>query len=108
MQLRFVRPEVRPRVRPHLLARPFVQYGMQHAKASVGKNADKQDGGKGQTPFVIYFGKRAITDQNFSKTLALPKGALANCGSNVRKVNVELVQDGSEKYLRLKPVLEEA
>ena len=75
---------------------------------NVGKGADKQNRRTGQTPAVTDYGPRAIVDQNFSKTVALPKGALANCGKNVKKVNVELVQDGSEKYLRLKPILKEA
>jgi hypothetical protein len=54
-------------------------------------------------PTVIDFGKRAISNQNFSKIVALPKQALANCG-NVKQVEVSLVQDKEGRYLRLRPI----
>jgi hypothetical protein len=55
-------------------------------------------------PVVIDFGNRTVSDQNFSKVVALPKPALTNCGDDVRHVNVKLVQTGTEKYLKLTPV----
>jgi hypothetical protein len=62
----------------------------------------------GNSPVVIDFGIRAVTSQNFSKLVALPKPALTNCGNDVRHVNVKLVQAGTEKYLKLTPVYEGA
>ena len=56
------------------------------------------------SPVVIDFGTRAVTSQNFSKLVALPKPALTNCGIDVRHVSVKLVQAGTEKYLKLTPV----
>ena len=58
----------------------------------------------GNSPVVIDFGNRTVSDQNFSKLVALPKPALTNCGVDVRRVNVKLVQTGTEKYLKLTPV----
>ena len=53
------------------------------------------------------FGTRTISNQNFSKIVALPKQALANCGlDTTMKVNVKLVQNGKEKFLKLSPVCE--
>ena len=52
---------------------------------------------------VTDFGERSIHDQNFSKIVALPKVALANCG-DVSRVNVKLVQENGIKYLKLTPV----
>lgn len=58
-------------------------------------------------PIVTDFGRRSVCDQNYSKVIALPKQALINCGMDIRKVNVELVQAGTEKYLKLTPVTAE-
>jgi len=58
-------------------------------------------------PSVIDFGKRAVSNQNFSKMVALPKMALANCscdGREVKAVDVQLVQKGDEKFIKLIPV----
>ena len=52
---------------------------------------------------VTDFGERSVHDQNFSKIVALPKVALANCG-DVSRVNVKLVQENGIKYLKLTPV----
>jgi len=51
----------------------------------------------------IDFGNRTISDQNFSRIVALPKTALMNCGNPV-KVNVMLVQEGDTKYIKLTPI----
>jgi len=56
------------------------------------------------------FGERKVNTQNFSKTVVLPKQALSNCGCNLDKdikVNVQLVQRGSEKFIKLIPVCDE-
>ena len=50
---------------------------------------------------VIDFGTRAISDQNFSRIIALPKQALANLGKGVERVNVALVQENDAKFIRL-------
>jgi len=52
---------------------------------------------------ITDFGERSVHDQNFSKIVALPKVALANCG-DVSRVNVKLVQENGIKYLKLTPV----
>jgi hypothetical protein len=49
------------------------------------------------------FGNRKISDQNFSKIIALPKTALMNCGNPV-KVSVKLVQEGETRYIKLTPI----
>ena len=59
---------------------------------------------------TIDFGSRKVNTQNFSKTVVLPKQALSNCGCNLDKdikVNVQLVQRGSEKFIKLIPVCDE-
>ncbi len=56
---------------------------------------------------VIDFGTRKVSNQNFSKMIALPKTALANCGCNLDedlKVNVQLVQNNGERFIKLTPV----
>lgn len=55
-------------------------------------------------PMVTDFGNRTISTQNFSKIVALPKTALINCGMNTAKINVKLVQNNDEKYIKLTPV----
>ena len=63
-----------------------------------------------ENPEVITdFGERKVNTQNFSKTVVLPKTALINCGCNLDedlKVDVQLVQQGDEKFLKLVPVCE--
>ena len=64
------------------------------------------DGTKEQEVSVD-FGERKINTQNFSKTVVLPKTALTGCGCNLEdnlKVNVQLVQKGDERYIKLIPV----
>jgi len=56
---------------------------------------------------ITDFGERKVNTQNFSKTVVLPKQALSNCGCNLDedvKVNVQLVQKGDEKFIKLIPV----
>lgn len=56
---------------------------------------------------ITDFGNRQLNKQNFSRTVVLPKTALMNCGCNLNedvKVNVQLVQKGNEKFIKLIPV----
>lgn len=57
-------------------------------------------------PMVTDFGNRTISTQNFSRIVALPKTALINCGIESTKVNVKLVQQDGEKFLKLTPIAE--
>ncbi len=52
---------------------------------------------------VTDFGIRKVSQQNFSKIVALPKMALDNCGITT-EVNVKLVQFDGEKFIELIPV----
>ncbi len=54
-------------------------------------------------PMVTDFGIRKVSQQNFSKIVALPKMALDNCGITT-EVNVKLVQFDGEKFIELIPV----
>ncbi len=54
-------------------------------------------------PVITDFGLRKISQQNFSKIVALPKVALENCGITSH-VHVKLVQSKGEKFLTLSPV----
>lgn len=67
------------------------------------KNNTEQHTKSASNQLVTDFGERSVHDQNFSKVVALPKVALANCG-NVSRVNVKLVQENGVKYLKLTPV----
>jgi len=56
---------------------------------------------------VIDFGTRKISNQNFSKMIAIPKDALRNCGNGkAMAVNVKLVQQNGEKFIKLVPICE--
>jgi len=57
-------------------------------------------------PMITDFGNRTISSQNFSKIVTLPKTALTNCGKEATKVNVKLVQDNGERYIKLTPMSE--
>lgn len=70
-----------------------------HSVRHARKNADSDS-----EPLITDFGNRTISTQNFSKIVALPKTALKNCGINTTQINVKLVQENGEKYLRLTPV----
>jgi len=58
----------------------------------------------------VEFGSRKISNQNFSKMVAIPKTALQNCGCNLDdkdlKVNVALVQKDDTKFIKLTPICE--
>ena len=54
-------------------------------------------------PVITNFGTRKVSQQNFSKIVALPKMALDNCGIT-SEVNVKLVQFDGEKFIELTPV----
>jgi len=70
-------------------------------KQSV-KNA-RNKANSNSEPMVTDFGNRTISSQNFSKIVALPKIALTNCGIEATSVNVKLVQDKGERYIKLTP-----
>ena len=53
---------------------------------------------------ITDFGNRKINNQNFSKTVVLPKTALDNCSTTANEVNIQLVQSPKEKYLKLTPI----
>ena len=56
---------------------------------------------------VTDFGNRQLNKQNFSRTVVLPKTALKNCGCDPDddcEVNVSLVQNKGERFLKLTPV----
>ena len=68
-------------------------------KSKISKNKSESK------PVETDFGTRTISNQNFSKMVALPKQALANCGTEeTMQVNVKLVDDNGEKYLKLTPI----
>jgi hypothetical protein len=54
-------------------------------------------------PVITDFGNRKVSQQNFSKIVALPKIALDNCGITSH-VNVKLVQSKDEKFIKLIPI----
>jgi len=67
----------------------------------------KQKTANPKTEVITDFGERKINTQNFSKTVVLPKTALKNCGCELDedlKVNVQLVQEGENKFIKLIPV----
>ena len=56
---------------------------------------------------VIDFGTRKISNQNFSKMIAIPKDALRNCGDGkAMAVKVKLVQQNGERFIKLVPICE--
>ena len=71
--------------------------GVKHAKKTADSNHES---------LVTDFGTRTISTQNFSRIVALPKTALINCGIESTKVNVKLVQQDGEKFLKLTPIAE--
>ena len=56
-------------------------------------------------PVITDFGTRKVSQQNFSKIVALPKTALENCGITTH-VNVKLVQWEDERFIQLTPIKE--
>jgi hypothetical protein len=69
--------------------------GVKHAKKTAVSTSE---------PMITDFGTRTISSQNFSKIVALPKTALTNCGIEYKMVNVKLVQDNGERYIKLTPI----
>jgi len=57
---------------------------------------------------IIDFGDRQLNRQNMSRTVVLPKTALKNCGCDLEeddaKVNVSLVENDDEKFIKISPV----
>ncbi|TAK17844.1 MAG: hypothetical protein EPO37_06170 [Nitrosarchaeum sp.] len=53
---------------------------------------------------VTNFGVRKISNQNFSKVIAIPKMAIVNLGANSTEMKVELVQENGEKFIKLTPM----
>jgi len=76
-------------------------------KKHIGNKSAKSKTPTSSSPMVTDFGNRAISSQNFSKIVALPKTALINCGVQSTMVNVKLVQQDGEKFLKLTPVSKE-
>jgi len=62
---------------------------------------------KTNTSMITDFGIRKISNQNFSKIIAIPKQALENCQPNADRVNIKLVQESKERYLKLTPIKQE-
>ncbi|MBC8252294.1 MAG: hypothetical protein H8E89_12020 [Candidatus Nitrosopelagicus sp.] len=57
---------------------------------------------------IIDFGTRAISKQNFSRMVCIPKSALVNLGVTTDdSLKVELVEcpEDDERYLKLTPVM---
>jgi len=68
----------------------------------TGRKSAKNNTKISKNTMTTDFGERKITGQNFSKVVSLPKTALANLGRS-STVNVELVQENGEKFLKLSP-----
>ena len=72
---------------------------------NIAKSNEKQNQDQDSEFIETEFGTRSISSQNFSKIVALPKQALANCGTDKKmKVKVSLVQGNGEKFLKLTPM----
>ena len=61
-----------------------------------------------ETEFETDFGERKVSHINQSRMIAIPKMALQNaCGTtDGLSMNVSMVQDDGEKYLKLTPICE--
>lgn len=56
---------------------------------------------------ILEFGERTLYTHEFTTVVSLPKQALKNCSSSrFQKVNVQLIIENGEKYLKLIPILE--
>lgn len=68
----------------------------------MNKNQKQRQPNSDSESTVTDFGNRSILNQNFSKLVVLPKLALMNCGADeTAKINIKLVQEKQEKYLKL-------
>ena len=60
---------------------------------------------------IIDFGDRQLNRQNKSRTVVLPKTALRNAGFDLddkeTRVNVSLVENDDEKFIKISPIIEE-
>ncbi len=77
------------------------------------RNKGENDGNNSNKPskisetLVMDFGTRAISNQNASRIICLPKTALANIASKeIKKVNVKLIQSNGIKVIQLSPIIE--
>lgn len=71
---------------------------------SSGKSTKKKHQNSDPEVIETDFGDRTISKQNSSRIVALPLPALMNCGLEAKmKVNVKLVQQKGEKFLKLTP-----
>lgn len=68
------------------------------------KNAKKNANSNSEL-MVTDFGSRKILSQNFSHLVTIDRTALTNLG-NPTRVNVSLVQQDGEKFLKLIPLAE--
>lgn len=69
------------------------------------KNAKKGKPIGNSEPIVTEYGIRKISNCNFSRLVVLPKNALLNCGGeNLKEVDVKLVRQDGEKFIKLTPV----
>ena len=74
-------------------------------RKNSGRKSTKNQTKVNTSPMVTNFGIRKISNQNFSKVIAIPKTALANCGSSrTSKLKVELVQEKGQRFIKLTPV----
>ena len=59
---------------------------------------------------IIDFGDRQLNRQNMSRTVVLPKTALKNAGFDLDdddvRVNVSLVENDDEKFIKISPITE--
>jgi len=56
---------------------------------------------------VVDFGERKLYNHQFTTQISLPRQALKNISSSYfQKINVQLIIENGEKYLKLTPVLE--
>lgn len=62
---------------------------------------------KSSKKIKVQFGERKLYTHQFTTVVSLPKQALKNCSdSHFHKVNIELIIENGEKYLKLTPILE--
>lgn len=60
---------------------------------------------KNTEPMLTQFGKRTVSEQNYSKIVCIPAQALINLG-NPKQLEVALVMQNGEKFLKLSPIAE--
>ena len=75
--------------------------------SKTGTKYAKKNANRNSASMVTDFGNRTISTQNYSKIVALPKTALINCGIESTMVNVKLVMQDGEKFIKLTPINKE-